>query len=369
MRITLAWPLLAAAVAALMPVASSAQDENFSIVINPRTGAAALRNDGETAVNLDGYLLTADQSTFDSVAWSSLEDQSTGSWVEGQANDTVISEVNLFGSLPVAPGGLVDIGDPYSPFVPTAIGEAEPAFSFSYSVDGGGVFPGEVEFEVANNLVLEINPNTGAAALVNQSVFPVSIDSYLLQSATGVLASGTWATLQGNVPGWQAMPGSQTRVGEGNLDGSTLLAANGGSLALGSPINPTLLSDESDVELLFSVAAEGGLSGQPLTGGVLFLQSPPSDADFNDDGFVNGTDLGIWGGAYGGPATPATGDANSDGQASGFDFVAWQRQVADGAPVVAASVPEPAACCFLALGILMQLARRPRYSDCVESYR
>ncbi len=358
MRITLALPMLAAAIVALMPVASKAQDEDFSIVVNPRTGSAALRNDGDSTVNLDGYLLTSGGSTFDSVAWTSFEEQSISGWDEGQANDTVIGELNISGSLPISPGELVPIGNPYTTFAPSAIGEPEPEFSFSYSLEGVGVFPGEVEFAVDNNIVLEIDPASGGASLVNQSVFPVSIDSYLLQSPGGVLASGGWSTLQGNVNGWQATAGSTTRIGEANIDGSTLLAANGGSLPLGNPINTGLLTDETDVELQFSIAADGGDPGQSLTGGVLFLPTTPIDADFNNDTFVNGTDLGIWQGSYGGPATETTGDANGDGLASGFDFLGWQRQFTGGGALAASTVPEPTTCCFLTIGILLHFGRR-----------
>ena len=357
MRITLALPMLAVAIVALLPVASLAQDEDFSIVVNPQTGSASLRNDGDSAVSLDGYLLTAGQSTFDAAAWDSLEDQATGGWIEGQANDTVISEVNLTTSLFVNPGELVPIGSPYSPFVPSTIGEPEPEFSFSYSIEGVGVFPGELEFAVDNNIVLEIDPVSGAASLVNQSVFPVSIDSYLIQSSEGVLSSGGWSTLEGNVGGWQSFSGSATRLAEGNIDGSTLIAANGGTLPLGNPINPGLLTDESEVELQFSIAA-GGAPGQALVGGVLFVPGAPIDADFNNDLAVNAADLAVWEANYGGPATDATGDANSDGVASGFDFLAWQRQFTGNPGLAASAVPEPSSCCFLTIGVLVYVTRR-----------
>lgn len=63
---------------------------------------------------------------------------------------------------------------------------------------------------------------------------------------------------------------------------------------------------------------------------------PALDADFNDDGFVNATDLQIWKGAFG--AGPA-GDANGDGVSDGADFLLWQQQFGPVPPVT--SIPEP----------------------------
>ncbi|MBX3433765.1 MAG: hypothetical protein KF847_10630 [Pirellulales bacterium] len=68
------------------------------------------------------------------------------------------------------------------------------------------------------------------------------------------------------------------------------------------------------------------------------------EADFNQDGFVDGADLSIWKGAYG---ATAQGDATGDAATDGADFLVWQRQFG-AAPAVASStagatnVPEPA---------------------------
>lgn len=81
---------------------------------------------------------------------------------------------------------------------------------------------------------------------------------------------------------------------------------------------------------------------------------PPLDADFNDDGFVDATDLQLWKGALG--STPG-GDANGDGVSDGADFLLWQQQFTPTAGPLGA-VPEPAtlggvglglvSCCFVA---------------------
>lgn len=77
----------------------------------------------------------------------------------------------------------------------------------------------------------------------------------------------------------------------------------------------------------------------------------PADADFDDDGHVDGDDLLVWQGAYG---AGAGADADGDGDSDGRDFLQWQRQF--GAPPLAAiqtlNVPEPGCVALFIAGIL-----------------
>ena len=87
---------------------------------------------------------------------------------------------------------------------------------------------------------------------------------------------------------------------------------------------------------------------------------PTPDADFNDDGLVDATDLQLWKGAFG--ATPG-GDANGDGVSDGADFLLWQQQLGPVPPVTA--VPEPATFGIggVALAVCGAIARR-RMGSC-----
>ena len=75
-----------------------------------------------------------------------------------------------------------------------------------------------------------------------------------------------------------------------------------------------------------------------------------NDADFNDDGDVDATDLATWEAAFGGAATAATGDADGNGVADGADFLLWQRQYTGSVSAVGA-VPEPTAVALLLAGL------------------
>jgi hypothetical protein len=343
---------LIAIVAIARPVAA---DEDFSVVVNPRTGQTVLRNDSNSAVNIDGYLFVADSNVFSTGSWSSLTDNATPGWLEGQATTKILSEVNLTSSLSVPANGTVPLGSPYNVVNPTAIGQPEPEFDFTFSIEGVGVFNGDVEFENDNNIVLVVDPATGAATLENQSTFNVNINSYVIQSATGVLDTEGWTSLETSlgVPGgWAASTGAATRIAEGNLFGSTFVAANGGSLALGSPVDPELLEDETDLIFQFSVAPAGGSGGASVRGGVLFETSavPALPGDYNQNGTVDAADYVLWRKFLGAADESALG-GNGDGinGVDQGDYNLWRRNFgltagavgASSSPLVPTSVPEP----------------------------
>lgn len=84
------------------------------------------------------------------------------------------------------------------------------------------------------------------------------------------------------------------------------------------------------------------------------------DADFDNDGDVDGADLPIWRAAYG---KTDLGDANDDGVTNGDDFLIWQQQKGnDATPAtpISGAVPEPTACLLLAIGAAFVAARGRR---------
>jgi T5SS/PEP-CTERM-associated repeat protein len=86
-------------------------------------------------------------------------------------------------------------------------------------------------------------------------------------------------------------------------------------------------------------------------------------ADFNESGFVDDVDLGIWESSYG---SGSGGDADGDGISSGLDFLLWQQQYTGPGPLAAASaVPEPSGLFLLmslmTISILSFGRRRERF--------
>ncbi|MBX3434639.1 MAG: hypothetical protein KF847_15075 [Pirellulales bacterium] len=117
---------------------------------------------------------------------------------------------------------------------------------------------------------------------------------------------------------------------------------------------------------VFAVRAGAGSFGNSGIAGFSFdvLSVAAENADFNDDGAVDGSDFLIWQRGFGtsGSATLGDGDANGDGNVDADDLGAWTTQY--GSPGAASSatsaVPEPTATllCLLATAVLVARSRR-----------
>lgn len=97
-----------------------------------------------------------------------------------------------------------------------------------------------------------------------------------------------------------------------------------------------------------SIDADGNLDASEY---IAFALTPSLTADFNNDGFVDETDLAIWQSALG---QTAAGDTDGDGDTDGHDFLAWQRQLTGSAPVASqVAVPEPGCLLLVAFGLVV----------------
>jgi len=102
-----------------------------------------------------------------------------------------------------------------------------------------------------------------------------------------------------------------------------------------------------------SQAVANGLFSLPISFEVL---SAFLEADFNEDGDVDATDLAAWESGLGltGSATKAQGDANGDQDVNGADFAIWQQQLGQSTNLAASThtVPEPRTGTYVCLTII-----------------
>jgi hypothetical protein len=159
---------------------------------------------------------------------------------------------------------------------------------------------------------------------------------------------------------------ANNRLGEGNLFGATFLAANGAPVSIGSPINPSMIGDETDLVLEYHVAGGGTVKG-----GVVFVASETANVpgDYNGDGTVNASDYTVWrnhlGQTY---QLPNEVDGITPGQVTPEDYSAWKTRFGDSAgagggagAVASRAVPEPSsALTGCIVGLVASLGRRRR---------
>ncbi|MDZ4658965.1 MAG: hypothetical protein SH868_15420 [Bythopirellula sp.] len=190
----------------------------------------------------------------------------------------------------------------------------------------------------------------------------LQFDDYAINEVGIVAVAATLETGPGGVT-----PGNDTGLWLVDPEGSqTLIAREGDTLAGGTIESLQFTSDSGGSDgratglnslnqLLFQATFTNGDSG-------VFLYTPSTTtyapADFNEDGYVDGTDLASWQGAYN---TTSAADADGDGDSDGTDFLSWQRQYTGPAPQVAPLVvPEPSVWCLIAAAGCFSQSRSAR---------
>lgn len=224
---------------------------------------------------------------------------------------------------------------------------------------------------------LRINTATGAATIVGGDVISTSITGFDIASANGNLAPtgnyGLSFTKPDSIDGadpdaivgnainetWQLGAANANQFAEFFLDGNSAFTSSR-TENLGKIFNTATAPASRDLQFTYST-----IFGDVITGVVEYFSAPdPANADFDDDGDVDGADLLIWQRGFGTGTTSAQGNADGDGDVDAADLAIWKTQfgstgLATGA---AASVPEPAGLGLAGLAMAMVAALRRRFS-------
>jgi hypothetical protein len=220
-------------------------------------------------------------------------------------------------------------------------------------IDNVGIFAG-VDFsgipDAGERLGLTVNTVTGQITLENNSEEVISLNSYRITSPGESLNATGWDPIaaqsipgfpsgNGSGNGWEAGPNSDAaELAEYYLLGESTLNI-GSSINLGTAYDGVV--DAQDLRFDYAQS-----DGSIIRGFVEYVSSLA--ADFDNDGDVDGNDLGVWQAAYG---VTNAGDADGDGDSDGRDFLTWQRQFGSGLGPISAvhPVPEPSAVAVLCL--------------------
>ncbi|MGI9427051.1 MAG: PEP-CTERM sorting domain-containing protein, partial [Bythopirellula sp.] len=203
---------------------------------------------------------------------------------------------------------------------------------------------------------LRVDPVSGAMEL-RGNLDQANITGYEITSTSGSL----------DVAGWQA----------GNLAAQDVDAIGSGPGESWEPLffTPSQLAetfllgsshfDDTRVESLGIGFMPGGTQDLAFEfsetdgstfAGVVEYATIYQDADFNEDGTVDETDLMTWENGYSqfaGNASKSDGDADRDGWVTGSDLLRWQTQFDGGTGNLIATIPEPTTWAMALMGLAL----------------
>ena len=257
-------------------------EQFLTLQVDRTTGTLAIQNNGPAVaasdVNIDGYTIVSASNRLSPGAWNSLDDQDlggAGTWTESNPSVGRLSELRETGATLLA--GQSSLGLGAARISPTQFGQGDD-FVFQYTAPDGGIRTGLVEYVGdANTLVLQVDPTTGAARVVNQSPFSVAIDGYTITSDDGALLT-SWNSLDDQNGGggdWLESNPSSSRISE-LKETDSLVLNNGDSFDLGTLYNHAIGSGEGDLVFEFLV------------------NEPVLEGDFDGDGDADGSDFLTW---------------------------------------------------------------------------
>ena len=229
---------------------------------------------------------------------------------------------------------------------PDTIGATDGAGSMKMSIVPGATFVGAL----TGNLTLEFGDPPGVEVIV----FDLTITEAFPDAAGNFVDVGitVFGSSQPDYPGGQLGGlGAQFFDNQASLSGLTV-GTHEIVMPLTSAVHPLTFVPGSFNDIFGGFGT--GINDVIPTGFQIYINKsgtaawtgyfdnirigalPTLDADFNDDGFIDGTDLSIWKESF---AVDDDGDANGDSLTDGADFLLWQQQFAPAAAVSA--VPEP----------------------------
>ena len=198
-----------------------------------------------------------------------------------------------------------------------------------------------------HDTILYWDSSAGDWDSITQATF--GVDYSLDYFTSGDLAGYTMLTVD---PAWHVVTGDFDSDGDTDLRDIEILCDNLGGNPGTYDMDGDGDVDADDMIALVQTYLEFDSDGDGTPDGTgTFL------GDFNADGIVDGTDLSILSGGFGGSGGFAGGDSNGDGTINGTDLSILSSTFGN---VATAAVPEPVTLGLLAIGGMAMLRRRRR---------
>jgi hypothetical protein len=255
-------------------------------------------NTGPAPVSIDGYSIRSPLGGLDPSKWNSLQDQAVSDWRESPQGGaaTQLSELKPTNATAITAGAPRVLGDIFKYPNAQVFGTELEDISFEYYATDGSVVQGLVNYtgnKRFNNLVLLVDPISGAARLENESNLAVDIDGYKITSVSGSLlpANGNWNSLDDqNAAGgdWRESSPTSSQLAELKPSGEANLTS-GIFFNMGSLFKTTAAGGTQDLtfEYLFPEDDE-------FSQGVVVYRSLTLAGDYNGNGIVDAADYVVW---------------------------------------------------------------------------
>ena len=195
-----------------------AVEEQLVLNVDRTTHVVSITNPGTTGISLDGY--TVNSATLSELNPANLTPLGAP-WQLAGSTTSRINQLNPHASSTLAAGSSTSLGSIFTPPTPANFGDATEDLSFQYTQPDGSIRTAAVTYSGStgiNNLVLRVDPATGAAQLKNTSLFSENIDAYTISSPLGSLDAAQWSSLDDqNAAGGDWQEGGPTTIGANRL--------------------------------------------------------------------------------------------------------------------------------------------------------
>jgi hypothetical protein len=149
-----------------------------------------------------------------------------------------------------------------------------------------------------------------------------------------------------------------TQFGFGATTNSDVAFDNAGNLYVGNRTGERVRIWSPPSSTGDFVANEFTTNSLAPLGAITFSAAANEDADFDNDGDVDGSDFLVWQRGVGSPGDNTDGDADGDGQVTAADLGVWRNNFGQSGGI--AAIPEPAALGLAAVAALFALGVRRR---------